>query len=224
MSERTICCTPADRATASWSKVLVRLAGDRPIVVERGEHRADRLKHGVDPLDGQEGLQLARKRGVEQVLRCRDGARTARDTSSRRFTNPLERLAEFALEVFREPLLRDLLADLATDPARRWVSSVSRSRCWEEIITASPVTPMDRLKASAVVTNPSGTRKARTGCPPFRPSMCLPAGQIDVAQADVSEGPDIHVHCARLRFDAGRRLEGNGPWARWRHLARGRGR
>ena len=38
------------------------------------------------------------------------------------------------------------------------MSSVSRSRSWEEILTASPVSPINRLKASAVVTNPSGTR------------------------------------------------------------------
>ena len=70
-SLRTICWTAADRATSAWAKPVVHAVGDRAVVVERGEHVADRLEHVVDAADVEEGLLLAGERSLGQILgRC----------------------------------------------------------------------------------------------------------------------------------------------------------
>ena len=68
MSERTMCCTPTDRATEPVVEVLVHAVGDRPVVVERGEDVVQGLEEARQAADVEEGLLLAGEGGLRQVL------------------------------------------------------------------------------------------------------------------------------------------------------------
>src|SRR5215212_4311295 len=74
MSERTICCTPADRAHRVVVEIVVDAVGDGPVVIERREHLFDGLHDGVGATNVEESFLLARERRVGQVLRRRAGS------------------------------------------------------------------------------------------------------------------------------------------------------
>ena len=67
-SLRTICCTAADSATVAVREALVHAVGDGAVVVERGEHVADRVEHVVGAADVEEGLLLAGEGRFRQVF------------------------------------------------------------------------------------------------------------------------------------------------------------
>ena len=99
-------------------EVVVHAVGDRAVVVERGEHLADRLQHAVDALDVQEGLLLAGERGVGQVLGGGAGAYGEGDLVAP-VDQALVRRADVGLEVLGERLVGDLLADRLADLGQR---------------------------------------------------------------------------------------------------------
>ena len=68
VSERTMRCTPADKATSAWSEALVDAGRNGAVVVTRGEHFLDRVQDVVQPVDVEEGLLLAGEGRVRQVF------------------------------------------------------------------------------------------------------------------------------------------------------------
>ena len=72
-SERTIRCTPAERATTSVVEVVMYAVGNGSIVMQGGEHFTNRGQDLLDAAEVEECLLLSGEGGVRQILGC--GAR-----------------------------------------------------------------------------------------------------------------------------------------------------
>ena len=108
-------------------EAVVHAVGDRPVVVERGEHLPDREQDVVDAADVEEGLLLPGEGGVGQVLGGRAGAHRPGQPPRSPPTSCVVRRADVGLEVGRERLLHDRRRGSARRPRRaRWTSSMSR--------------------------------------------------------------------------------------------------
>ena len=97
---------------------VVHPVGDRPVVVERREHLADRRQHRLDPADVEERLLLPRERRVRQVLgRRRRPHREARLVIALRELRV--RVADLLLQRGLQRLLDDRRPHLLAHPRQR---------------------------------------------------------------------------------------------------------
>ena len=99
-------------------EAVVHPVRDRPVVVQRREHAADRGEDVLDPADVQERLLLTRERRVRQVLRRGAGAHRPRHRLGLRVARDERRVraTDVGLERRRKRLLLDPLAHVRADP------------------------------------------------------------------------------------------------------------
>jgi hypothetical protein len=183
-------------------EAVVDAVGDRPVVVERGEHLADRSQHRVDAPDVEEGLLLAGEGRVGEVLgRCAgpDGERHLRP---RLLDQLVVGLADVRLEVVRERLLDhrgpDLLAHLG-EPAyvvgvevpQQLLDPVGQARVTDERLVGRR-RGGEAVRHLHAEVGEVGDHLAQRGV--------LAADLLEVVHAEVAEPAHVRGHLWALRF------------------------
>ena len=138
-------------------EAVVDAVGDRPVVVQAGEHLVDPARDVFQAAHVEEGLLLARERGVRQVLGGGRGAYRDLDIVAEALEHLAPGTAYGLAECFGQRGFDDPGADFLAGLGQCATSSVSSDSSRARIFSSSPVSARKSRNASAVVANPPGT-------------------------------------------------------------------